>query len=103
MAITPDSTHSLHAKLNAHLPWHFAYYPWLALLIIAPALAKPLGQFLNLLLQQKADLAQLGERQTEDNTSVIRNLEVLCSIHRIRIYFFVNSLQSAYINSWVRL
>ena len=31
-----------------------------------------------------ADLAQLGERQTED---ISADLEVLCSIHRIRIFF----------------
>ena len=33
----------------------------------------------------KAVLAQLGERQTED-------LEVLCSIHRNRIFFLLDSM-----------
>ena len=37
--------------------------------------------------QKLADLAQLGERQTEENQSTA-NLEVLCSIHRVRILFF---------------
>lgn len=32
----------------------------------------------------KAALAHLGERQTEDITSVTINLEALCSIHRSR-------------------
>ena len=37
--------------------------------------------------QNLADLAQLGERQTEENQSTA-NLEVLCSIHRVRIPFY---------------
>ena len=37
--------------------------------------------------QKLADLAQLGERQTEENQSTA-NLEVLCSIHRVRILFY---------------
>ena len=49
----------------------------------------------------RADLAQLGERQTEENQSTA-NLEVLCSIHRVRIPFYFSFEKKSKFHACVR-